>query len=217
MNRQYTYIDGKVVIEDENGIQRQEEYYDNLDEALVQENVIEESEKRLKKLQKEISEFKDKKYIPYPLIASFIAIVLTPLITAAFSSVNPFTEQIGTIIGNMNLASFMTTIMASWLAPVGLVLNYFERKKHEHRKKSNNGKKKEVKYLQYQLGIDKKKLAELKSKRTKKYENKELHKMVIDDSREMDALDTILEVYFDQGYYEDDEPSKEERKVYAKR
>ena len=41
--------------------------------------------------------------------------------------------------------------------------------------------------------------------------------MVIDDSREMDALDTILEVYFDQGYYEDDEPSKEEGKVYEKR
>ena len=40
MNKGYTYIDGKVIISDENGNHTQSEYYDNLDKVLVQENVI---------------------------------------------------------------------------------------------------------------------------------------------------------------------------------
>ena len=38
MNKEYTYIDGKAIIKDENGNQTPTEYYDNLDEVLVQEN-----------------------------------------------------------------------------------------------------------------------------------------------------------------------------------
>ena len=35
MNREYTYIDGKVIISDENNEKIQSEYYDNLDKVLI--------------------------------------------------------------------------------------------------------------------------------------------------------------------------------------
>ncbi len=45
MNKGYVYKDGKVLIIDENGKQKETEYYDNLDEILIKENLIEEMKK----------------------------------------------------------------------------------------------------------------------------------------------------------------------------
>ena len=44
MNKEYTYIDGKAIVEDENGSKRVVEYSEYLDEILVQENIIESME-----------------------------------------------------------------------------------------------------------------------------------------------------------------------------
>ena len=41
MNKEYVYLNGKCVVEDENGERRLEEYTDKTDEILVTENVIE--------------------------------------------------------------------------------------------------------------------------------------------------------------------------------
>ena len=48
MNREYTYVDDKVIIRDENGNQRVVEYCDNLNEILIQENLLEEIENQPK-------------------------------------------------------------------------------------------------------------------------------------------------------------------------
>ena len=45
MNKGYVYKDGKVLIIDENVKQKETEYYDNLDEILIKENLIEEMKK----------------------------------------------------------------------------------------------------------------------------------------------------------------------------
>ena len=52
MNKEYTYINGKVIISDENGNKTQSEYYDNLDEVLVKENIIETMEDKIEELKK---------------------------------------------------------------------------------------------------------------------------------------------------------------------
>lgn len=50
MNVSYTYIDGKAIIFDENGNQVPVEYYDNLDDILIQENIVETIENRINEL-----------------------------------------------------------------------------------------------------------------------------------------------------------------------
>ena len=54
MNKEYTYLDGKVIVEDENGKKRVTEYSDKLDEILVQENLIEVMENKLSEVDKKI-------------------------------------------------------------------------------------------------------------------------------------------------------------------
>ena len=58
MNKEYMYIDGKVVISDENGKQTLTEYSDNLDAILAQENVIETMENRILELEKDSQFYK---------------------------------------------------------------------------------------------------------------------------------------------------------------
>ena len=47
MNKEYIYIQGKVIVKDENGTQTSLEYYDNLDKVLIQENLIESMEDKI--------------------------------------------------------------------------------------------------------------------------------------------------------------------------
>ena len=60
MNKEYTYIDGKVIISDENDKKTQSEYYDNLDKVLIQENLIETREGKIQELES-VSEYYKKK------------------------------------------------------------------------------------------------------------------------------------------------------------
>ena len=53
MNKEYVYVDGKVVIEDEKGNKKIDNYTDNLDEVLIQENLIESLEQIIEKLEYE--------------------------------------------------------------------------------------------------------------------------------------------------------------------
>lgn len=48
MNKEYIYKDGKALIIDENDNQKTVDYYDNLDEVLVQEDLIEALEEEIK-------------------------------------------------------------------------------------------------------------------------------------------------------------------------
>lgn len=58
MNKEYTYIDGKVIISYENGKKTPVDYYDNLDEILIQENLIETIENKILLLEKESNAYK---------------------------------------------------------------------------------------------------------------------------------------------------------------
>ena len=58
MNKEYVYKDGKVLVIDENGNQKILDYYDNLDDVLIQENLIETMQNKEQKLERKISHLK---------------------------------------------------------------------------------------------------------------------------------------------------------------
>lgn len=58
MNKEYTYIDGKVIVRDSKGNQKQSEYYDNLEDVLIQENIIEKMESKINEIDDEICKIK---------------------------------------------------------------------------------------------------------------------------------------------------------------
>ena len=53
MNKECIYINGNVLVEDENGRKKEMEYSDNIEEVLLQENLIEAMENESKKLTEE--------------------------------------------------------------------------------------------------------------------------------------------------------------------
>ena len=66
MNKEYAYVDGKVIVSDENGKLVQKEYKENIDKILVQENVVEKIENDIKELEEKVSKFKKEKLIKFP-------------------------------------------------------------------------------------------------------------------------------------------------------
>ena len=68
MNKEYAYVDGKVIVCDENGKLIQRNYRENIDEILVQENVVEKIEKDIKELEEEVNNFNKEKRVKFPFI-----------------------------------------------------------------------------------------------------------------------------------------------------
>ena len=68
MNQGYTYKEGKAIVKTDKGIKEPIEYYDNLDEVLLQENLIETMENNILSLEKESENYKKnnrKHYFPF--------------------------------------------------------------------------------------------------------------------------------------------------------
>ena len=86
MNKEYTYIDGKVIVEDTEGNKKQVEYSDKLDEILVQENLIENMEDRILELEEASQYYKknnEKHYIPIMLLIGWSTSGLPVLVLLA--------------------------------------------------------------------------------------------------------------------------------------
>ena len=65
MNNRYVYKDGKAFIINDNEETEERDYFDNLDEVLVKENLIEIIEKKIKELEKETGNKKRENRVCY--------------------------------------------------------------------------------------------------------------------------------------------------------
>lgn len=119
MNKEYTYIDGKVIISDENDNKTQSDYYDNLDEVLAQENLIETMEEKIQVLEKEIQLYKKNNKIRYiPIIFPMVALWSTigaPIMFNFSTGTNSFTTYVDTIFGTISQALFISIPLSIFL------------------------------------------------------------------------------------------------------
>lgn len=140
MNKEYTYIDGKVIISDENNNKTQCEYYDNLDEVLVQENLIETMENNIEKLEKESKSYKRKRihYIPWVFIlVTLISIIGVPFFMNYMTVENLFAMQLDTVFGTINAAlaiSLPIDFIAIGLSGIVELINYNDYKEERKNK-----------------------------------------------------------------------------------
>ena len=201
MNKGYTYIDGKVIISDEFGNHTQSEYYDNLDKVLVQENVIEEIEKKIQELTEKNKNFKVKRFIPISLIGFVTGVSLTPFTLWAISGgINPFTTQVDTIMGTMSNAGLYTFVMAAACIPLVLLLSFREYKDYKDYIRNGNAINCELDFLNLQLEKEKEKLINLEKERTRNNEDTKTYSKLVDDKKQLEALRKLLETYYEIGY-----------------
>lgn len=167
MNKSYIYIDGKAIVLDENSNHRVLEYQDNLDKILIQENIIETIKNKINEL--EVESKKKKHFIPTDLIAIIlILLIVPPLFLFTLTGSNPYLFLINTPWGNINQVLLITGTISTVALPLGGLLsliNYFE-----WRKKINNQNIKKnnlLENLKEKLGIESKRLEELKNEKSK--------------------------------------------------
>lgn len=204
MNKEYTYIDGKVIIKDENGNQTPVEYYDGLDEVLVQENVVETIENEIINLEKESLDYKKynkRHYIPF--IFPLIALMTTIGVPAMFywlghSAV--YINTIDTIFGPMNEALLYSSVFSTLFLPLAGLMEFIMYRQHKDRLKEEKGINSELEFLNKQIIEEKEHLVELKKEKTKNESEKQFRVVKVDDLERLKALKSWLNLYYDLGY-----------------
>lgn len=204
MNKEYTYIDGKVIISDENDKKTQSEYYDNLDKVLIQENLIETMEGKIQELESE-SEFYKKNnrmsYIPviFPM-AVFMSTIGVPLMANWLTGENLFAISVDTIFGPMSQAMSISIPMSICIIPLGLAIELFTHSEYKSSIKKEKGINSQLTFLKQQIEKERDELERLKQDKSKANESTEFRTVKVDDLQQLKVLRDYLNLYFDLGY-----------------
>lgn len=207
MNKEYTYIDGKVIIKDEKGNQTPVDYYDNLDEVLIQENIIETMEDKISYLENKSMQYKKynkKRYIPILFLLSSLFIIFgPPVIMYSLGHTAVFTSIVSTIFGPMNEALLYSSLFSTLMLPFAGFIEFDMYRQHKDKLKVEKGINNELEFLKQQLGEEKEKLVNLKKEKTRTKENKEFRVVKVNDLEELKKLRDWLDIYYDLGYNEE--------------
>lgn len=207
MNKEYIYIDGKVIVEDTEGNKRQVEYTDNLEEILVEENRIEVLEDKIRTLKEESREYnkhyKFNKIFPWLILGIF---ALTPtlcfkVLFPMISGGNVFSEVTSTSIGTMDFGTLASIFYTAFVSPLGILLSgtYFRRNKYNL--KSEKGRGLALESLKEELICGKENLEKLKQEKTKvKKAEKGFRTEKIKDTEALNHINGTINLYYDLGH-----------------
>ena len=210
MNKDYmqTKSDG-IIVFDENRKPREVEARENFEEILIQENVIEKTEDRIRELenalegQPSMEEVNNRKYIPRTLPALAGALFLSPFIIY-FLGGNPdiFTTTVNTIFGSMKEIFAMLIPMSLCCTIFGAMIEFLSYKSYKIYVKIINAKTIELEALRDSLEKDKAKLEQLKSAKTKPTEKQQFSLKVtpVNDREELKKLEWYSNYYYNFGY-----------------
>lgn len=202
MNKEYFCVNNNVIVSDENGNQRVTEYYDNLNKVLIQENLIEEIEKRIIKLTSEANKYKHRIYLPIlPFGLVFLGILNCFIYDLIFpeSVINYPYNFLGISISPKNAVLLYTTFVCLLIGGLSDINQFYYFKKD---KKKGNGIAQELEYLKKKLEEEKQILSKLKEDKSKYYTEMEYVPRKVDDIKQLKALRDRLSLLYDLGYNE---------------
>lgn len=203
MNKEYTYIDGKVIISDEDDKKIQSEYYDNLDKVLAQENLIETMELKIQELERKNEDYKKynrKHYIPFIFPSTVLMSTIgASLITNWLTGSNSFAMSVDTIWGPMSQAMVVSIETSICVIPIGAVLELTMYKDYKNSIKIEKGINSELNFLKEQIEKEREELERLKQNKSRDNENTEFRTVKVDDLQQLKILKEYLDFYFDLG------------------
>lgn len=207
MNQEYTYIEGKAIVKTDNGVKEPIEYYDNLNEALVQENLIETMENNILSLEKESEKYKKinkKPYIPIYLLTMLLtALVVFPALYCLLINPNLYVSSVNSIFGTINNAALVGLTSSFALLPFGLFIELGIYRNHKNLLKKEKGINSELEFLKKQVIVEKEKLNTLKKGKNIDKNNEKIRVVEVSDLELLKRLKKLLDLYFDLGYNED--------------
>ena len=187
MNKEYAYVDGKVVVSDENGKLTQRDYKENIEKILVQENVVEKIEKDIKELEEEVKNFKKEKHIKFP--------VVTLSVLSLSSLVTWLALNIGLPFDLINIIFFIAIQL-----PLIIIGPSFDKVLIFDPLKKHNGNVSELEYLKKVQQGEKEILAEMqKEAALNKDKIEEVTSVKVDDKQIIADLKSEEYLYYDVG------------------
>lgn len=200
MNKECIYVDGKVIVEDENGNKRITEYSDNLEEILAQENLIETMENKIQELDKELGNTKEdnKPYVPFVLPTWFFSLILAKPIFGVLGFDTTTISQ--TVFGPMNDFTLTLLVVGAATLPLFCVYEKIYYNQIKYNQKARRADIAEYDYLNKEIKIQKEKLEKLKKEKTITTEASGFSVKEVNDIEELNNLESWLILYSNLGY-----------------
>ena len=183
MNKSFTYSNGKIIVNSENGKNSSKKYTDNIKEILEKENTVEYLENK----QKEI--FNKLNYIKIQIKSDIVYSIFVALIFLTLS---------GYTLINSYFSLFIISIVALLVTTILNILN----------KISNyndiKGYKNQLNFLEESVNEAKEKLLQLKKDKRKNKEKKmeKNKKIYLNQEKDMSEIDRRANLYFNMGLHE---------------
>lgn len=207
MNREFVYKDGQAIIIDDKGEQRTEEYYDGLEDVLVQEDLIEQMEANLASLEAESDEDDYNKTVKSwkrMIVVPLLIGVGVPLLMAGVEVLSrPELELVNSFLGMIHPGVLVCLIM---IVPCSLFSGYFSwmaAKKLKNEVKMQRSREVQIDFLRRSIGKAKENIAELKKdkKNTKK---EDFEVAVVHSEASIETMEAYQDLYADIGYNEEE-------------
>jgi len=203
MNKEYIYSNGKAIVVDENHNMTMVNYYDNLCDVLIQENIIEQMAKSKIRLEQELKELRDYKpnsklkILLNNIITIGISIFLTNELLNIISLLN---EEIASLI----LLPYVASIFIG-ISPVLFTLKDSVSKYRENKEvlREFRGKEVELEILTKDIEDAKEDLENLKNNKTYVENEYLINGSRVNDLKSLKRLRDCLTFYNDLGYFED--------------
>lgn len=206
MNKEYMYVDGKVVILNENGMKTPIVYCDNIEDILITENLIEELEKKVDENQKKIERINSyncsKINIIMPVLLFSIGSIVIPIFLTPLFGTNEIVE---TIFGTMHLSTLISTVLTPVFSFFGVMESLSLNLRDKNFKKEKKGYEGEIEFLLKELNSKKERLCKLQNEKNKTKESefsKNSFSKKINDKDQLELLKTLSSFYYNCGVNE---------------
>ena len=202
MNKEYIYIDGTLIVEDEKFKKRIVDYTDSFEEVLKQENLIEKMENEKEKLETEMKKRrKNKKSCFFGIICNFVFYVLT--VAATLGMFYGVTGEIIINTSKFGLVNF-SHVCSIFFSSVALLafgsMGIGEFLKYKKDVKKENAINSELEFLEKEIEIEKEKLEELNDKKNVVWPTTGIKIAEVDDKELLENLKKQLELHYNIGY-----------------
>lgn len=202
MHKEFIYIDGHIIVEEENGDKSLRENKNNIEKILKQENIIEILENRLKELEEMLSSyknFKKKKFFPWATVTVIIGgMVMTYIFSNIFDPAIPIDTIFGTIDRSVAIASLTITLVSPLSAFVDLI--YYHDYKESFKEKK--GIENEINFVKQELQKSKEALFNLENEKKMVQEKSKFKTTKINNLTLLKRLKGDLEFLHTLGYNE---------------
>ena len=185
MNKSFTYSNGKIIVNSENGKNSSKKYTDNIKEILEKENLIEHLEKEKRNIINILYKLKTRKSDNFFLIP-----IVFMLLMSIFIFLSPIKFKLGVLAIYLSTSAGITTaiftVYLKWL------------------KKYKNGLKNKFNFLDKKLKIEEENLLQLKNDKSKDNEKnmKDYEFIKLNDKKDIREIDRQSNLYFDMGRHE---------------